>query len=76
MWYFAIRAPKTLSSEWVNLLFNVAINDISVIYVTAHRCAGGLKKELSHNFFFFFWFPVTWNKFYSQQLFTEKEHTI
>ena len=25
-------------------LFNVTINDISVIYVTAHRCAGGLKK--------------------------------
>ena len=31
-------------SEWVNWLFNVTINDISVIYVTAHRCAGGLKK--------------------------------
>ena len=28
----------------VNLLFNVTIYDISVIYVTAHRCAGGLKK--------------------------------
>ena len=27
-----------------NCLFNVTINDISVIYVTAHRCAGGLKK--------------------------------
>ena len=27
-------------------LFNVTINDISVIYVTAHRCAGGLKKKL------------------------------
>ena len=34
------------SSEWVNCLFNVTINDISVIYVTAHRCAGGLKKKL------------------------------
>ena len=34
-------------SEWVsNWLFNVTINDISVIYVTAHRCAGGLKKKL------------------------------
>ena len=32
-------------SEWVNWLFNVTINDISVIYVTAHRCAGGLKKK-------------------------------
>ena len=33
---------------WVELkwLFNVTINDISVIYVTAHRCAGGLKKKL------------------------------
>ena len=32
---------------WVelNCLFNVTINDISVIYVTAHRCAGGLKKK-------------------------------
>ena len=28
----------------VNLLFNVTIYDISVIYVTAHRYAGGLKK--------------------------------
>ena len=28
----------------LNCLFNVTINDISVIYVTAHRCAGGLKK--------------------------------
>ena len=33
-------------SEWVNWLFNVTINDNSVIYVTAHRCAGGLKKKL------------------------------
>ena len=31
----------------VNLLFNVTIYDISVIYVTAHRCAGGLKKKLN-----------------------------
>ena len=30
----------------MNLLFNVTINDISVIYVTAHRCTGGLKKKL------------------------------
>ena len=30
----------------VNWLFNVTVNDISVIYVTAHRCAGGLKKKL------------------------------
>ena len=27
-----------------NWLFNATINDISVIYVTAHRCASGLKK--------------------------------
>ena len=25
-------------------LLNVTCNDISVIYVTAHRCAGGMKK--------------------------------
>ena len=30
----------------MNTLFNVKINDISVIYVTAHRCADGLKKKL------------------------------
>ena len=30
----------------VNWLINVTINDISVIYVTAHRCAGGRKKKL------------------------------
>ena len=35
--------PHVLNCD-VNLLFNVTINDISVIYVTAHRCAGGLKK--------------------------------
>ena len=30
----------------MNWLFNVTINDISVIYVTAIRCAGGMKKKL------------------------------
>ena len=30
----------------VKWLFNVTINNISVIHVTAHRCAGGLKKKL------------------------------
>ena len=30
----------------VNWLFNVTINDISVIYVTANRCAGGQKKKM------------------------------
>ena len=36
--------PMVPLSGEVNWLFNVTINDISVIYVTAHRCAGGLKK--------------------------------
>ena len=40
------KCSKTLhqKSGWgeVNWLFNVTINDISVIYVTAHRCAGGM----------------------------------
>ena len=35
-----------LGNGKVNLLLNITINDISVIYVTAHRCAGGLKKKL------------------------------
>ena len=30
----------------VYLLFNVTFNDISVIYVTAHRCAGWWRKKL------------------------------
>ena len=30
----------------VNWLFNVTIYNISVIHVTAHRCAGGMKKNL------------------------------
>ena len=30
----------------MNWLFNVTINDISVVHVTAHRFAGGLKKKL------------------------------
>ena len=29
----------------MNWLFNVTINNISAIHVTAHRCAGGLKKK-------------------------------
>ena len=33
-------------SEWDSLL-NVTCNDISVRYVTAFRCAGGLKKKLN-----------------------------
>ena len=32
--------------SWVELVCNVTVNDISVIHVTAHRCAGGLKKKL------------------------------
>ena len=36
-----------MTLEWVRELFNVTGNDISVIYVTAHRCAGGLKKKLN-----------------------------
>ena len=27
-------------------MFNVTVNEISVIYVTSHRCAGGSKKKL------------------------------
>ena len=34
-----------LMSEW-DWLINVTCNDISVIYETAHICAGRLKKKL------------------------------
>ena len=42
------RLGPSMAQCWVELnwLFNVSINDISVIYVTAHRCAGRLKKKL------------------------------
>ena len=42
------RVQHIQNMGWVELnwLFNVTINDISVIYVTAHTCAGGLKKKL------------------------------
>ena len=36
-------SKERVSENW---LFNVTSNAISVIYVTAHRCAGGLKKKL------------------------------
>ena len=39
------RFASLAKLKLLNCLFNVTINDISVIYVTAHRCAGGLKKK-------------------------------
>ena len=46
--YVLSKKPQTGINVWVGLnwLFNVTIKDISVIHVTAHRCAGGLKKKL------------------------------
>ena len=43
-----VRLFLKIIESWVelNLLLYVTINDISVIYVTAHRCAGGRKKKL------------------------------
>ena len=44
-----ISLHVTLSLVELNWLFNVTINNISVIFVTdvtAHRCAGGLEKKL------------------------------
>ena len=38
------RKERYLITCNLNWLFDVIINDISVIYVTAHRCAGWLKK--------------------------------
>ena len=42
----ATRKVRNGCTVELNWLFNVTINDISVIYVTEHRCAGGLKKKL------------------------------
>ena len=46
--YIIIHFTSISPKHWIvelNCMFNVTINDISVIYVTAHRCAGGLKKK-------------------------------
>ena len=45
-WYLSFFVQYTWSE--VKWLLNVTINNISVIYmyVTVHRCAGGLKKKL------------------------------
>ena len=59
-WYAALKklegGSKTALGEWLgellyacsewDWLLNVTCNDISVMYVTVHRCAGGLKKKL------------------------------
>ena len=41
------QQPCNHTFKWgkVNWLFNVTIKNFSVIHVTAHRCAGGLKKK-------------------------------
>ena len=41
------KVTISIESEWVSWLLNVTFNDISVIYVTAQRCTGGLKKKLN-----------------------------
>ena len=58
--------PRYFLDFALNWLSNVTLNDISVIYLTAHRCTGGLKKKLdlwsgsqSHrHFVWFFNVPV------------------
>ena len=41
---------SVLSSSWSDWIgFNVTINDISVIYVTIHRCAGGRRRSHSND---------------------------
>ena len=47
-WSLCVAMLRSRHKNWgeVNWLFNVTINDISVIYVTAHRCAGGLQLDI------------------------------
>ena len=45
-WSTRIFIPLFHEVRWI-WLFNVTFKDISVIYVTAHRYAGGLKKKLN-----------------------------
>ena len=40
---------QTLEWSWFESFFNVTRNDISVIFVMAHRCTGGLKKNWTYN---------------------------
>ena len=42
--FFSNKTLWLMVKMKVNWLFNVTINDISVKYMTAHRCAAGLKK--------------------------------
>ena len=44
--YRGIPSAAPREKVKMNWLFNVTINDISVIHVTANRYAGGLKKKL------------------------------
>ena len=62
-----MESEKKKMRLWVrNWLLNVMCNDISVIYVTAHRCAGGLKNKFDlrlgsqrhRHFVWFFNVPV------------------
>ena len=51
--YFGVNFwfPCLWEWEW-DWLLNVTCNDISVIYVKAHRCAGGLKKKIDQRWGF------------------------
>ena len=45
---FLKSIEKTVDGRYRNIIFALFVvlrNDISVIYVTAHRCAGGLEKK-------------------------------
>ena len=57
--------PKSEILSERDWLLKVSCNDISVIYVTAHRCTGGLKKlnllsgsQRHRHFVWFFNVPV------------------
>ena len=64
--HISINLLWSLVGWLVEWLFNVTCNDSSVIYVTAYRCAGGLKKKLDlrsgskrhRHFVWFFNVPV------------------
>ena len=47
--YLRFRGKEISWNKWVevNLSLYVAVNNISVVYVMEHRCAGGLKRKLN-----------------------------
>ena len=45
---YSLQRKGLMVCFMVNWWYHVTLNDISVIYVTVHRCAGGMIAETPH----------------------------